>query len=407
MRKIHRGGRPVSGEPLSEGRVEYLEAARQRVRSRRLRQGALIVAALTIFILIATGMVGTSIARVKDLVDSVQIAMTPNAGWPQQTGISELTVMEPLSGSFVELGEDSCVVYSLGGTRLNSVQSGYARPALAVGKNRFVLYNRSGNELQVESRTQNLYTKTMDNAISLCAVADAGQVAVVTDDPDSVARLTVYNAAMEQTLSWNLTSAEGTPLRMEFSPDSRRIAVAAVTANGGQLTTNLYVLGIRQGDPVNVGTEASIPQWLGWLSNDTLLCIYETRAVLYNAGGGEKASYDLSGSTLVSVSADPNGAALLLENGQLCTAVVLDKNLGVQYSSGVPTANRIVRDGSTFYLLTDSTVECFSSRDGYQWSLPLDARPQALLASGKRLLVFSGNTVQALSAPDAAASGAQ
>ena len=98
MRKIHRGGRPVSGEPLSEGRVEYLEAARQRVRSRRLRQGALIVAALTIFILIATGMVGTSIARVKDLVDSVQIAMTPNAGWPQQTGISELTVMEPLSG---------------------------------------------------------------------------------------------------------------------------------------------------------------------------------------------------------------------------------------------------------------------------------------------------------------------
>ena len=129
--------------------------------------------------------------------------------------------------------------------------------------------------------------------------------------------------------------------------------------------------------------------------------------MLYNAGGGEKASYDLSGSTLVSVSADPNGAALLLENGQLCTAVVLDKNLGVQYSSGVPTANRIVRDGSTFYLLTDSTVECFSSRDGYQWSLPLDARPQALLASGKRLLVFSGNTVQALSAPDAAASGAQ
>ena len=110
MRKIHRGGRPVSGEPLSEGRVEYLEAARQRVRSRRLRQGALIVAALTIFILIATGMVGTSIARVKDLVDSVQIAMTPNAGWPQQTGISELTVMAPLSGSVVELGEDSCGV---------------------------------------------------------------------------------------------------------------------------------------------------------------------------------------------------------------------------------------------------------------------------------------------------------
>ena len=407
MRKIHRGDRPAGSEPLSEGRVEYLEAARQRVRGRRIRQGIVIVVVLTLFILIATGMVGTSIARVKDLVDSVHIALTPNAGWPQQTGISEVDVMKQLSGSFVELGEDSCVVYSLGGTRLSSIQSGYARPALAVGKSRFVLYNRSGKELLVQSRTQNLYSKTMDSAIYLCAVADAGQVAVATDDPDSVARLTIYNAAMEQALSWNLTSNEGTPLRMDFSPDSRRIAVAAVTANGGQLTTNLYVLGIKQGDPMQVGSETSLPQWLGWLSNDTLLCIYEDRAVLYNAGGGEKAVYDLAGNTLLSVSKNRNGVALLLESGQVCSAVLLDNNLGVQYSGGVPSANRIVRDNNRFYLLTDNTVECFSLGGEYQWSQAMDARPQALIVNGKRLLVFSGNTVQAVTAPDASGSSAQ
>ena len=73
-----------------------------------------------------------------------------------------------MSGSFVEMGGDSCVVYSLGGTRLNSIQSGYARPAIAAGKTRFVLYNRSGNELRVESRTQNLYTKPW-TAPSRCA----------------------------------------------------------------------------------------------------------------------------------------------------------------------------------------------------------------------------------------------
>ena len=47
MRKIHRGSSPAEGEPLSAGRVEYLEAARQRARSRRLRRGAIIVAVLT------------------------------------------------------------------------------------------------------------------------------------------------------------------------------------------------------------------------------------------------------------------------------------------------------------------------------------------------------------------------
>lgn len=91
-------------------------------------------------------------------------------------------------------------------------------PALAAGKSRFVLYNRSGNELRVESRTQNLYTKTLDSSIYLCAVADAGQVAVATDDTDSVAKLTVYSSAMEQVLSWNLTSAEGTRCAWPFHP---------------------------------------------------------------------------------------------------------------------------------------------------------------------------------------------
>ena len=218
--------RPESDEPLSEGRVEYLEAARQRVRNRRIRRTAVLLVLLTAVVLFATGIAGSSVAALKDLTDTARIALLPGSGWPQQTGVAELEQMAPLTGSFVELGDEGCVVWSRTGKKLNSIQSGYARPAIAAGKTRFVLYNRSGNELRVESRTQNLYTKTMDSTISLCAVADAGQVAVVTDSTDSVAKLTVYNSSMQQQLVWNLTSEQGTPLRMAFAPDSRRLAVA-------------------------------------------------------------------------------------------------------------------------------------------------------------------------------------
>lgn len=410
MKKLHRGGSNPDGEPLSAGRVEYLEAARQRVRRRRLRRTVIILAALILVTLFATGAVGASIARVKDLVDTVHIALSPAVGWPQQTGLGELTAVQPMSGSFVAMDEDACAVYSLGGTRLASIQSGYARPALAAGKTRFVLYNRSGNELRVESRTQNLYTKTMDSTISLCAVADAGQVAVVTDSTDSVAKLTVYNSSMQQQLVWNLTSEQGTPLRMAFAPDSRRLAVAAVSAVGGQLTTNLYVLPLSQGDPVCLGSENSVPQWMGWMSNGFLLVLYENRAVLYNTSGGsagERASYDFGGGTLVSVSNTSNGAALLLSNGQTCTAVLLDGELTVGYSGSVLSASQIIRaknDG--FYLLTDSTVERFNSVGEFQWSQPLSARPRALI-EGRQIMVLSGNTVQVVTPPEQTASSGQ
>lgn len=405
MSKIHRGSTGTDGEPLSAGRVEYLEAARQRVRSRRLRRTIILVAALTLFILFATGVAGSSIARAKDLVDSVHIAMTPSVGWPQQTGLADLTAVKAMSGSFVAMDKDACVVYSARGSRLANIQSGYARPALAAGKTRFVLYNRSGNELRVESRTQNLYTKTLEDAIYLCAMSDAGKLAVATDSTDSAARLTVYSSSMQELLHWDMTSEQGTPVRMDFSADSRRLAVAAVTSNAGQLQANLYVLNLSQGDPVQLGSENSVPQWLGWVGNDTVLVVYENYAVLYNAGGGERARYEFGGGTLVSVSDTDSGIAMLLENGQVCTAVLLDKNLNVQYSGNVLSAHQIVRAQDGFYLLTDSTVEVFNNAGEFQWNQDFAVKPQALLA-GKQTLVLCGNTVQLLTPPEPAASSA-
>ena len=80
MSKIRRGGHSAEGETLSAGRVEYLEAARARVRTRRIRRTVIIVAVLTILVLFATGAVGSSIARAKDLVDTAVIALAPAAG---------------------------------------------------------------------------------------------------------------------------------------------------------------------------------------------------------------------------------------------------------------------------------------------------------------------------------------
>ena len=54
MSKIRRGGpnRSNEGEPLSAGRVEYLEAARARARNKNIRRTVVIVVVLTLFILL-------------------------------------------------------------------------------------------------------------------------------------------------------------------------------------------------------------------------------------------------------------------------------------------------------------------------------------------------------------------
>ena len=299
MRKNHRGQRPESDEPLSAGRVEYLEQARARVRARRLRRTALIVAVLTAVVLFTTGLVGSSVALVKDCVDTTRIALMPGPGWPQQTGVMEPTQVLPMTGGFVELGGDSCVVYSRTGTRLNSIQSGYGRPALAAGKTRFVLYNRSGNELRVESRTQNLYTKKLENKIFLCAMSDNGTLAVVTDDVSS-------NGGAA-----GVFSHHGAAAPLEHDLQRRHPAADGVLA-GQPPAGGCCRHGRRRADadkplcchpgpgrPGQCGGARAVflSGWAGF-PVPPLLAVYDSRAILYNAAGGERARYEFGGGTL-------------------------------------------------------------------------------------------------------------
>ena len=404
MRKTgHRARR----EELSAGRIEYIEAARQRLRSRRMRRTMLLVALVAAAVIYLTGLVNTSVMLLEDMADTVRIALMPEQGFPQQTGAGAVYQAETLGGSFVVLGEEGCTVFSNGGGRLNTVGTGYARPALAAGGNSFVLYNRSGSELRVESRTRELYTRQTEGHIYLCALSNRGELAVVTDDVRKLALLTVYDANRNELLTWSTTTAEGVPLRMDFSPDGTQLAIAAVTAQDGQMVTNLYLLNLRAGEPQLLASEpGSTPLALTWCSNDRLLAVCDTHAALYGSDGSAQGRYDFGGQDVAALSAEGGGLAVLFGSGPSSTALLLDGGLGVQYTGPVPNAHGIVRENGAFYLLCESSVECYGLDGAYQWSYPLDARPQALLA-GEDLFVFAGNLVQRIvpPQPEAASSG--
>lgn len=396
MRKTgHRARR----EELSAGRIEYIEAARQRLRSRRMRRTMLLVALVAAAVIYLTGLVNTSVMLLEDMADTVRIALMPEQGFPQQTGAGAVYQAETLGGSFVVLGEEGCTVFSNGGGRLNTVGTGYARPALAAGGNSFVLYNRSGSELRVESRTRELYTRQTEGHIYLCALSNRGELAVVTDDVRKLALLTVYDANRNELLTWSTTTAEGVPLRMNFSPDGTQLAIAAVTAQDGQMVTNLYLLNLRAGEPQLLASEpGSTPLALTWCSNDRLLAVCDTHAALYGSDGSAQGRYDFGGQDVAALSAEGGGLAVLFGSGPSSTALLLDGGLGVQYTGPVPNAHGIVRGNGAFYLLCESSVECYGLDGAYQWSYPLDARPQALLAR-EDLFVFAGNLVQRIIPP--------
>ena len=390
----------TAGAP--QGQSTEFSPARRHRRARHVRRFVLLAVLLAAMLAWVTGLFSASLAAAEDLIDSARISMLPSASFPQETGIADLFQLEELSGGFVELGAENCVVYSAGGNRLRSVQPGYAYPAISAGSTRFLIYNRAGSELRVESRTQTLYTKSYESSILLAAMSRGGSFAVATEDSRYLARLMLYSSSMTEQLSWAMTEAEGTPIRMAYASDSRRLAVATLAASEGQVVSRLFVLDARSDSEVKLAEQpGSVPLGLRWLSAREILVLYDNGAIVYSASDGtQKAVYSYGGQSLLNWSECGTDTALLLTGGAGTQAVVLDKGMQVTAGFSAPSAVRLTLTRTAVYVLTDTAVQCCSRAGVYQWQRDFETQPLAVLDS-RQLLVFTASSADVLQQPAA------
>ena len=365
---------------------------RRRQRRRRIAV-VLVVLIIAAVMAVGSGLLGTSIAMLGDMTDSISLYLNrAGAGWPANTGIRTPTQVEPLAGGFVEMDNEDVAVYSAYGAKIRTIQPGYARPALAVGNTRFVLYNRP----------RQLYAKSFNHAFILCELAQNGTLAVVTESDRYAAEVMVYDASFSgDPFTWKLTSTDGTPIALSFATDNHRFAAATVAARDGQLRTTVRMMNTNSdtAGPFYVADTGSVILKLKWISSSRVLAVFDTYAAIINVSDGtESARYDYGGATLQSVSISGRSTALLLAVRGGDTLVTLDDSLNQLASVAAGQAKSVSSTATAVYLLTASGVESYGYDGTHNWSRDYGAAPQAVI-NARETLVFISGTVEVLNAP--------
>ena len=369
---------PAAGETAA--RLKSLTPLYKQRQHRRRVFFAVVIAALAVAVVVMTGTLSASLALLGDTIDSAFLYIDrTDGGWPATTGITDPLQIEPLAGGFVELGAEDVLVYSAYGSKILSLQPSYARPVLAVGGTRFAVYNRAGNELTVCSRTRTLYSQNFDSGILLCAMSNNNSLAVVTESGRYAAQVRIYDPSMRQTYSWEMTQSDGTPIAVDFAPDSRKFAAGMLAARDGQLSCSVYFM----------NTDA-----------DTEGPVYTYIAVLDPRTGTETARYDFGGATLQSAAPGRRQTALLLNVRGGNSLVTLDENLAAMAEIPARQAFGVSATDTDIYLLCPNAVECFGYDGVQKWvQSSLDARPLAVLDAAQTL-VFTGSRASVLEAPN-------
>lgn len=386
------------------GNITPISELRHRQRVRQIRNMVLVGIALILLVLYASGAYGRGLAMLGDLVDSALIGIQPGEGYPAKTGIAEVLQVESLAGGFVELGKKDLVVFAANGNQLRDIAHNYSRPAISSGDTRFVLYNRSGYELRVENRTRTLYTHTYEQPLLLASMSENGTLAVITSSARYAAECMVYNTSFESVFDWKLTEKEGTPVRVAFAQDNKRFAVACLKAENGALVSNIYLLDTRKDQITStIGAVSGQVLQMEWLSTNTLLVIYNGKAVVYNAETGEeKAVYSFGEKVLQSASISGRNVALLFEQGIAdapSELVVLNAKMQESGTASVPSpTKKVVCTRSGVYVLRESSVAAYDLSGEAKWEMQLETPPLAVL-DAKKLLVFEGGSAKELKRP--------
>lgn len=382
--------------------IAKIEQLRRRRIKRKRRLLMLVVLIVALALAYFTGIYGASLSVLGDLVDTISISINKGSGFPQDHSVTGLKTVEELAGGVALLGDNDLLMYSPTGKQLQNIQHGYGHPAISVSDTRLLLYNRSGKELRVESRTRNLFKNNFDQPIMLAQMGRGGSFAVVTRSTRNEAELTVYNSLFDPVFWWY--SAEDSPIALAVSDNGKNIGVGAIRAEGGALSGVVYLLDTNKDTEVaNVYFDGTMPLKMQFMPDGNLLVVFDTFAVILNGKDGtELARYNFYDKQLQAVSINGKTTALLFGSDTQESStqiVVLDgelKEIGTM-QPGTLAANITLTRTNVFAVLPQS-VQTYNLDGTYVGETSISGKTFSLITA-KENLVITQNTIQAFETP--------
>ena len=216
-----------------------------RIIRRRKKRKHLIKRLLSVFLIVVISLVGYS---TKDkwlpVFDGIcykfknSISKDDSSKYfPMKIDTSTKYDIESFQDRLVLLTDTKVTMFNRDGKETVSAQHGMANPIVKVLNERALIYDLGGNKIIVESRSKNIFTKTLDDKIVYAQLSSKGYLAVVTGSDISPSVLTVYNSKGTKIFYSSLSEKI---LDIVFNKKSSGCVVTTFSAKGGQFVSKQY-----------------------------------------------------------------------------------------------------------------------------------------------------------------------
>ncbi len=274
----------------------------------------------------------------------------------------------------------------------------YSSALLRTAGKYVLVAEQGGKRLLLTTRSMTLQDMTLENTILAADVNAKGQFAVLTQGTQGYAvELTVYDQKGTQLYRRSRTSLAS---EVTLSADGKLAALLSLEATNGVLATSVEVFSLTSADTKALYTHTAADTLLyrlDFLSNERLVAVGESGALLMTVDGGQPTAYDVGGRQLLGYAVADDSTALILrprgdtDGGEV---VMLD-------SAGTPLCTvpftgefrHLSAQGKQVLLLTDSAAQVIT-QTGAGKSIPVEADGQQAVLFGNNAVVMGLSALQ-------------
>ncbi len=391
--------RPRKEQEEREPSVSREEARRRRRKRARLLMWKRLGIILAIFVLVFvvwrnwdTLAPDKLLAKMQDLVGDA------SGSYPVDISGSNAQHLAQSQNYSVLLTDSYLTYYNDRGGEVTRYPCTYSSALLRTAGKYVLVAEQGGKRLLLTTRSMTLQDMTLENTILAADVNAKGQFAVLTQGTQGYAvELTVYDQKGTQLYRRSRASLAS---EVTLSADGKLAALLSLEATDGVLATSVEVFSLTSADTKALYTHTAADTLLyrlDFLSNERLVAVGESGALLMTVDGGQPTAYDVGGRQLLGYAVADGSTALILrprgdtDGGEV---VMLDGN-GTQLCA-VPFTGEfrhLSAQGKQVLLLTDSAAQVIT-QVGAGKSSPVEADGQQAVLFGNNAVVMGLSTLQ-------------
>ncbi len=303
-------------------------------------------------------------------------------GFPVSLGGNNPLDIADCGKNILLLTKNSLISFSEKGKQIYSAHHGYSNPVMTTSSKRVLTYDLGGHQFRLDTVKSAVGTKKLNEPIALGAVSNNGQVAIVTQTERYSVSLKIYDSALQEIFSWNVTDKMITSI--DFNKNNHTCVVAALSVEDGVVSSKIYELSLQSKKEVFEATlEDCVAVSAAYKANGTIGIVTDTAAYLLDSSGKIKSESIYPGKLLLYGNRADDSLTVLLEdteNTRNTRILRIDDHGNTAASAEISeTVTDVAEDDDCLLVLSDGNVTVFDKNLQQQKVIQTDTNPLRVL----------------------------